>query len=115
MMKNISYETLKEAYDLKCEVYNALLMDYLELKKSVTTNQSDNKNIESLSVGDIVTINDIGYLGLYEITTIIDIAEYPDFFEYDYFVTNNECETEIPVKCSDLIPVCKAKNRLDLS
>ena len=113
-MENIGYETLKEAYDLKCEVYNALLMDYLELKKSVTTNQSDTKNTEYLSVGDIVTINDIGYLGLYEITTIIDIAEYPDFFDYDYFVTNDECETEMPVKWNELTLVCKAKNRLDL-
>lgn len=65
-------------------------------------------------VGDIVRLDDTGYPGLYEITGEVDIAVYPRYFDYDFFVTNDEVGSENVVKRNELILVCKAEKREDI-
>ena len=66
------------------------------------------------TIGDIVRIDDAGYPGLYEITGEVDISVYPQYFDYDFFATNDECESGKVVKRNELILVCKAEKREDI-
>ncbi|SET42194.1 hypothetical protein SAMN05216389_11111 [Oceanobacillus limi] len=66
------------------------------------------------SVGDVVRTKDRGLLGLWEVTNICDIARDPDSFDYDYMITDNECDSEIYVRENDLILVCKVEDRRDI-
>lgn len=69
----------------------------------------------SFDIADIVRIDDVGYPGLYEISGQCDAAKNTDVFDYDYYVTNDECESEMPVKASDLILVCRRELRRDIN
>ena len=69
----------------------------------------------SFDIADIVRIDDVGYPGLYEISGRCDAHKDPDVFDYDYYVTNDECESEMPVKASDLILVCRWELRCDIN
>lgn len=62
----------------------------------------------------LVRINDEQYPGIYEVVSEIDAAVYPKLFDYSYFVTGDECDSEFPVKESDLIFVCSAESRSDI-
>lgn len=66
-------------------------------------------------IGDVVRIDDISYPGLYEISGHCDSANNPDVFDFDYYVTNDECESEMPVKAKDLILVCRWELRCDIN
>jgi hypothetical protein len=62
--------------------------------------------------GDIVRVKH--EIDLFEVVDVIDAHTKPEGFDYDYTVTNDECDTEIYVIEKDLIPVCYTENRLDL-
>ncbi len=68
----------------------------------------------TFNIADIVRIDDKGFPGLFEVSGYCDSAMNPDVFDYDYYVTNDECESEIPVKRSDLILVCISDLRCDI-
>ena len=67
------------------------------------------------NIGDIVRIDDTGYPGLYEISGHCDAAKNPDVFDYDYYVTNDDCESDMPVKARELILVCRRDLRSDIN
>lgn len=64
---------------------------------------------------DIVRLNDRGYPGLYEVVDVCDASTDPNSFDFDYYVTNDECETEMRVIHRDLILVVKAEYRSDVN
>ena len=66
-------------------------------------------------IADIVRIDDEGYPGLYEVTGACDGYESPEAFDYDYYVTNNECDSEMMVSREALILVVRAEARRDIN
>jgi hypothetical protein len=59
-------------------------------------------------IGDIVRHKFKDMKGLWEVTAVTNHAV------YQYFITNNECGSEVHVKEEELIFVCSVEDRKDL-
>lgn len=67
-----------------------------------------------LYMGDIVRVIDENYeSGLYEVVEECNSSNRPESFDYDYFITNDEANTDVMVKREYLVLVCRANDRKD--